>query len=206
MLWPCTGHAPAEGSAEEDLAPMPGAETRIQQKKPALVEQERGGIDPQESKKPSEQEQEELNDDIELICETLANIAGRLKTRAMLTQVQAFLDNLSPADDENDDDTQDGDNASSENESVPGAVAEAEGACGENGGPDRTSLASMSSTESVEYSEDDWPEGLRQLSAEDWQDEARKAGMDLKEFKRIVMKEHKIREKDSSAHLDSLLT
>eukprot|EP01043_Picozoa_sp_COSAG02_P017766 COSAG02_NODE_813_length_16901_cov_45.562135_8_plen_205_part_00 len=193
MLWPCTGHAQAEESTDAALAPMPAAETRIEQEKPAPVEQELDGIDAQDSKKLSEQEQEELNDDIELVCETLANIAGRLKTRAMLTQVQTFLDNLSPADDVNDDDTRDGDNASSENGSAPGAVAEVEGAGGENDDPDRNRLGSTSSTASVEYSEDDWPEGLRQLSAEDWQDEAKKAGMDLQEFKRIVMKEHKIR-------------
>ena len=187
MLWNCVGYGQTQKRAEESQAAMSSStEIRIDQEQP--VEQEKSGIDAQASEKLSEQEQEELNDDIELICETLASIAGQLKTRAMLTQVQTFLDNLSPADDEDDDNTRDDGNASGDNEVGPGL----EGTGGENGNQDNTNRGDALSTESFDISDDEWPEALSQLSAEDWQDEANKAGMELQAFKRLVMKEHKM--------------
>jgi hypothetical protein len=196
VLWSCTGHGQAKERAEDPQAAiLAPAETRIEQEEPAPDEEAQGGFDAKESEQLSEQEQEDLNDDIELICETLANIAGRLKTRAMLTQVQTFLDNLSPADNEDEDDTGDDDNASGGNEGSPGT----EGAGGKHADPDHTSHAEYDtppSTDSVEYPDDEWPEGLRQLSAEDWQDEAKKAGMDLQAFKRLVMREHRMQSRN----------
>lgn len=121
----------------------------------------------------------------------------------MLTQVQTFLDTLSPADDGEDD----GDDGENEVDNDNSAVAEAnsgtqievESGDGMSGTAQASAVLSAEDAKDVDDAEDteeEWPEGLQNLSAEDWQKEANKVGMELKRFKQIVRKEHEQQERE----------
>lgn len=87
----------AERLARNGMGPFGGGPPQQLQQQPQAI----GMAQPQAAAyQVPVNEQEQMNDDIELVCETLAGIAARLKTRSVLTQVQAFLDTLAPAGDE----------------------------------------------------------------------------------------------------------